>query len=216
MKSRLLITLLLLVLPTLAASVWASSTGKGRPVISRCTGPGCEAVATEKSWPAMISQEDGVAVVFRGITFRLPDELVSVGIGDGVNVFRLKNEQLLLVSKESFEGLNLPRKGLSVSEAADVLFTKVPKDPEPADKERRKSWRLMLSMKRGLFHKNPRLTVYRKGPITVYRIAGGGGPYKNVALVSNAKSENYLMRLESNIETGRFVEIIATISAKGE
>nr|WP_246561783.1 hypothetical protein [Geobacter grbiciae] len=187
---------------------------KAEGSIPICKGPGCETVAVETPWPEAPSSDESITVLFGGGSFRVPSDVASVGIGDNLSVFRFKSGEPLLLSRETFSALKLPKRGLSVIEAANVLFTKTPKDPEPSGKDDRKSWRLMLSMKRGFFSTNPRLAVYRKGPVTIYQITEGPGPYRNVALVANAHSRNFLMRLESNCEDKKFIEVLSTISAK--
>ncbi|GLI38317.1 hypothetical protein KI811_16765 [Geobacter hydrogenophilus] len=212
MKFIWLVGLPIIFLLILAKPCEASRKADGN--LLKCKGPGCEAVAVEIPWPEAPSTDESITILFRGLSFRVPSDVASVGIGDNLSVFRFKNGEPLLLGCETFSALKLPKRGLSVIEAANVLFTKTPKDPEPSGKDNRKSWRLMLSMKRGLFQTNPRLAVYRKGPVTIYQITKGPGPYRNVALVSHAHSRNFLMRLESNCETNKFVEILSTISVK--
>lgn len=212
MKFIWLVGLTIILLPLLAKPCEASRKAEGN--LSICSGPGCEAVAVDTPWPEASSPDESITVLFRKLSFRVPSDVDSVGIGDNLSVFRFKSGEPLLLSSETFSALNLPKRGLSVIEAADVLFTKTPKDPEPSGNDDRKSWRLMLSMKRGLFHTIPRLAVYRKGPLTIYQITEGPDPYRNVALVSHAHYQNYLMRLESNCEIKKFIGVLSTISVK--
>ncbi len=72
----------------------------------------------------------------------------------------------------------------------------------------------LMMIKHGLLEQSSKAFISEKGAITIYFIADAGMPFNNIARAVDTKKPDYALRIESNMETNRFKEIVFSIKVK--
>lgn len=185
----------------------------GPETLPPCKGEGCFAVAKPAPWPAL-AVKGGLKVKYKYLSLTLPKNVDYIGIGDSVAVIDYGKGQRIVLGSITKDDFNQPESDISVTESFEITFTKTPKDKEPDDKKNKYAWRIIMLAKQQLLEDANKIYVYKKDDLIVYFLSGPKGPYRNVAYIINSQFKDRIVTLEGNIDTEKFVEIVASINLK--
>jgi hypothetical protein len=181
--------------------------------VSTCKGKGCFVVASRLPWEEM-PQIYGLKVKSGPFVVTIPPNVISVGIGNTVTVFRYDKTPHIVIGTETKDTFQLTTKDISLSQALKIIFTSTPKDHKVSDKYNKELWNSLMLAKKGLLEQAGKAFIYKKGRLTAYYIPDAGEPYKNIAWVIDKNNQNSALRIESNMEVDKFKDILFSTRVK--
>ncbi len=192
------------------ANSFAASELPGLESLPKCKGKTCYVKAIPEPWP-QVPVKEGIKVKYRFVPLVVPKQIDYVGIGESVAVIDYKRNRRIVLGSMTNNDLNLSESDISVIESIEIMFNKTPDDKEPDGMKNKLAWRTIMLAKQQIFQKVAKVSIFEKDKIKVYFIYRQGEPYKNVAYIINEKYGDYVVTLESNIDTDEFLKIIASM-----
>lgn len=210
MKILILVLLLVFIITSDAIADNKSDAGQNLPNVADKES---FVVASEVPWKAA-PQELVLEVKSGPFVIALPPDIIKISLGSTVTVFRYANTPHIVIGTETIDTFQLTSKDISLSQVLELIFTKTPEDLKIADKYGKELWTELMAIKKGFLEKSGKAFVYEKGPLTVYFIPDAGIPFNNVAWVVDKEKPNSALRIESNINTNKFKEILLSIKPR--
>lgn len=207
------ILIFLMVTSFMTIDVSAADGSKHSKNINKNEERDCLVIATKDSWKES-RMIQGLKVKSGTFVVTIPSDVIWVGLGTTVTVFRYDKAPHVVIGTENRNTLQLGSNDISMSHALEIVFTKTPKDRKLLKKINRELWDKLMSVKKGLLGKAGKSYLYEKASLTVYFIPDAGEPFNNIAWVVDADNPNCALRIESNMDAGKFKDILFSIKTK--
>ena len=178
-----------------------------------CEKKGCFVVADRMPWKEN-KQRQGLRVKSGTFVVTIPSNVMWIGLGSTVTVFRYDSAPHIVIGMETKETFQLTSKEINLSQALEHIFTNTPKDQKISDRYNIELWNRLMLMKMGFLDKSGKAFVFEKAPLTVYFIPDSGEQFNNVAWAVDSGNPNSALRIESNMDEKIFEDILYSIKLK--
>jgi hypothetical protein len=203
----------LLLLSFIANDVIAADKGESGQNLPNRADKGCFVVASRVPWKAA-PQTQVLQVKSGPFVIAIPSNIIEVSIGGTVTVFRYDNIPHIVIGTETKDTFQLTSTDISLSKALEVIFTKTPKNLKIANKYGKELWNELMTIKKGFLERSGKAFIFEKRPLTIYFIPDAGKPFNNIAWAVDTDKPNSALRIESNVDTNSFKNILFSIKPK--
>ena len=173
----------------------------------------CFVIAVREPWKES-TINDGLQVKTRTFVVTIPTNVVLVGLGTAITVFRYEKTPDIVIGTEDENTFYLSNDNITLREALELIFIRTLKDHEISQKYNLETWNNFMLLKKFFLGKGGKAFIYEKGPLTVFFIPDAGEPFNNVAWAFHANNPNSALRIESNMGIEKFKDILFSIRTK--